>query len=153
MRIGNYIVTHEDFQGQEKADGSMVEYPYERFIVGHAIAKGHASPLDSTHIRGTVRAYINEGRWIVECPSECGGAVIPSLKLRAFMCPNCANLENDGMWYRAIFPPDYRQIENALLRRPNRRGPMFPHEARNRNWIPGETLEDLQRENQEHGIV
>jgi len=42
---------------------------------------------------------------------------------------------------RVDIPTNYQQIERVLLERPNRE---------NQNWLPGETLDDLLRENKEH---
>ena len=153
MRRGDYIVTYEDAQGQEKADGSVVSYPYELFMAGHLGSKGHGPPPPMLQVQGAVRAYINHGRWVVDCPEGCGGAAMASLKYRVFICPNCGSPGNSGQWYHVIFPGNFRQIETVLLKRPNKRGVMVPDDAENRNWRTGETLATLERENIEHGVV
>jgi hypothetical protein len=59
------------------------------------------------------------------------------------MCSNCFNGTVGGLWRRVELPGEMSQIEAALLVRP------VPN---NRNWRPGETVEDLIAENIEHGL-
>jgi hypothetical protein len=112
-------------------------------------------------------AYVNHGRWVVECPSPtCRSAelVAPggSKKLRC-MCPDqvvCAHPKpvavtvnrsaKDGTVKRFVcgqrieplFPPDHDEIEEVLGMRPTMEA---------RNWYPGETVPMLVAENLEHG--
>jgi hypothetical protein len=46
-------------------------------------------------------------------------------------------------WRPVTLPSDVEAIEGALVVRPDRS---------TRNWQPGETVDDLLRENREHGI-
>lgn len=99
-------------------------------------------PPARLQIRGEIHAYVNHGRWIVECP-HCKFAVPASKRHPAFYCLRCGNIKNGGDGLRVVFPPDAQLIETILIRRP---------EKENRNWRPGETPGDLQIENLQHGV-
>jgi hypothetical protein len=79
----------------------------------------------------TLRAFINEGRWIAKCP-ECNGGVLIHPDWPEAGCPDC------GTWFTSINVPAARvEIEAVLaVRRPI-----------NQNWLPGETVEQLRFEN------
>lgn len=100
-----------------------------------------------TETRGIVSAYINHGRWIVDCPARCGSAMVVSETDPRFLCVVCGNPENDA-WYGVAFPADKADIEAELLKRPARDG----FQAASRNWSPTETVADLRRENAEHAL-
>lgn len=85
----------------------------------------------------TVRAYVNHGRWVAECPLEDGYYAVAAKPGRGFTCA-C-----HGREYVIAFPPEFAEIEAVLGRRPA---------LRNRNWTPDETVADLERENAAHGI-
>jgi len=82
-------------------------------------------------------AEVNHGRWIVRC--ECGGAE-KMWEEGWFICQSCWNAGHKHKYRQAVFPSGRNQIEKLLLRR----------QIQNRNWIPGETLEQLDKENEEH---
>ena len=54
------------------------------------------------------------------------------------VCGSC------GQKSRVLWPDDREGIESVLSHRP------IPE---SRNWLPGETVDDLKRENIEHGLV
>ena len=111
------------------------------FIAGYAEAAGRQLPPPMARAN-RVQAVVNHGRWVIECPShECGGAVIAS-EGDPFMCPYCFNASNEGRWYNVQFPPDKKRIEATLLKRPDR----------NRNWLLGESVAQLENENRVRGI-
>ncbi len=125
-----------------------------------------------------VLAFLNQGRWIVECP-KCGkdGATLaenrPEIspywtENNAYICPNChpgmivisgkyrngryqfnqsardaarAKAAERNEIYIVEFPADRKKIMELVKDRP----------LTNQNWIPGETLEFLARENAERG--
>lgn len=100
-------------------------------------------------------AYVNEGRWVADCPSEgCHGAMLLLGDRRAgFLCGSCFNAEV-GHRYRPVQWPEERpDIEAVLAERP------VPG---TRNWTPaarpgwsrgrGETVADLVAENEAHGL-
>lgn len=87
-----------------------------------------------------VQAYVNHGRWVADC--ECGGAEIVDPARPTFFCVSCGNAGHGGQ-SRAVEFPDYvAGIEIILAVRP----------IINRNWLVGESLLDLARENKAHGL-
>lgn len=84
-----------------------------------------------------LKAYVNHGRWIVKC--ECGGGE-KAWEEGWVMCQSCFNATLGHRYRRVIFPKPRSRIEQLLTVRPEP----------NRNWRPGETLADLERENSEH---
>jgi len=88
-------------------------------------------------------AFINEGRWIAECPTGDGNAFVVSRNSDLFWCGICGNRTTAGSWIRVRFPPGKAAIERLLMHRPD---------ERNRNWLPGETVANLARENRAHGL-
>ena len=100
-------------------------------------------PADDA-VSGEIDAHINHGRWIVEC-GVCHTAVLMDDQDLVFYCPGCGT---DGQWRRVIMPdPTERaEIERLLLLRQG-----WHDKAPTRNWTPGNTLADLQRENLQHG--
>lgn len=90
-----------------------------------------------------LRAYINHGRLLVDCP-DCGGAeFVWASGPFQMMCRQCWNIAIGGRWRMVDCPPDLDSIAEALGQRPL---------ARHRNWLPGETVESLRLENLSHGI-
>ena len=109
---------------------------------------GLGAPPPLSHVQNKLWAEVNHGRWIVTCPSRCGGAIIVSSHQPLFLCPDCGSSENGGKWYNVIFPANKEAIEKLLLKRPA----FNPMRAANRNWKPDESVSDLEWENQERGI-
>ena len=96
--------------------------------------------------------FHNHGRWVVRCPlmdpkvgGPCGGARQVQPGDQAFFCPSCENKQANGKPVRTVWPPEeLRQgVERALSLRPL---------EENRNWVPGESVDDLARENRMHGV-
>jgi len=108
------------------------------------------TPLpDVQRVNGEVQAFVNHGRWIVECPNGlCTNALVVSSSAPLFICAECASKENGGAWYRVTFPSDRTAIEAMLVKRPAAN----PVRAVNRNWYPDETVTDLRAQNREHGV-
>lgn len=93
-------------------------------------------------IPGLAYAEANWGAWIARCPRPyCTNAMGLDRGQRAFAClgPDSCGFEADVIW-----PADPQAIEAILEMRPV---------SRTRNWLPGESLEDLLQENAEHGCV
>lgn len=90
---------------------------------------------------GVAYAEANRERWVVRCPNpHCDNALALPRYHPTFTCwgPESCGVSADVVW-----PPNVEDIERVLMMRPARR---------NRNWLPGEDLLDLVRENLEHGI-
>jgi len=84
-----------------------------------------------------LKAYVNHGLWKVKC--ECGGCE-KAWEEELFMCQSCLNSGHKHQYRQAIFPTARKSIEKLLALRP----------LANRNWTPGETLNQLKADNQEH---
>jgi hypothetical protein len=81
----------------------------------------------------TLAAYLNHGRWVVDCPA-CPSAALAGA---TFACEDC------GYGPEAVqMPAEAADVEDAVRPRP----------LRNRNWRPTETVADLEAENAEHGL-
>ena len=100
-----------------------------------------------TAIKGELTAQVNHGRWLVQCPI-CPSAAYAPREVPLFYCVECGSKENAGYWYRVIYPDQKRRIEALLLKRPA----VLPRSAANRNWTPGETIADVERDNIAHGV-
>lgn len=85
-------------------------------------------------------AYVNHGRWLVDCPCGSGAYVDPMAEVARCAGQGC------GLVSRVLLPPvsDRSEIERLLLAR--RRPP-------ERNWRHPETIDDLRRENEAHGVA
>jgi len=87
-----------------------------------------------------VEAFVNDGAWLVKCPAEdCHGAEY-AWEEGWFFCTSCFNSYMKHEYRRLVFPKQRARIEKLLLRRP----------LKNRHWLTGETVADLERENEEH---
>ena len=84
-----------------------------------------------------MNAYVNHGRWVVDCDTPgCTGAsrVQPPVE-QAVVCDNCHQPST------VTYPEYWLQIDTVLARR------VVPQ---TRNWLPGETVDDLVSENARH---
>ena len=80
-------------------------------------------------------AYVNHGRWVVDC--ECNGAGLTSPSFKVSCCFDC------GRVYTNIkFPQQVKKIEETLLARYNQTS---------RNW-KGESLQVLLDENTKYEV-
>lgn len=97
----------------------------------------------------TAEAYVNHGRWVADCPMQCGGALKLDPRQGVFHCPECKTMHS------VTWPTDPDEIMEALERR------VVP---RTRNWFPrdhylavrahaphGQTIKELDDETAEHG--
>ena len=87
-------------------------------------------------------AQVNDGRWIVYCPSpDCAGAEF-AWEEGEFMCMSCFNAHVGHCFLPSRFPDERLEIEGILNMRPS----MY-----NRHWYIHESLSDLRHQNVEHG--
>ncbi len=91
-------------------------------------------------------AWVERGVWVVSCPDCAGrpdeerhGVWLSGPHL--MFCAVCGNRQLDGQWRRVVIPPNRSAIEALLVGRP----------PSNRNWLPGETTEQLIAENDAYG--
>lgn len=117
-----------------------------------------------------IKAYYNHGRWVADCPN-CNSAeqvndstvficseeypyVSYAGKSKADVDPHrvmlihegkqsLAKAKQDNEIYDIVFPEFRSEIERVLSARP----PV------NRNWLIGETIDDLVEQNRAHGIT
>jgi len=79
----------------------------QRFLVTH----GLPTISDWTPTE-TVEAYINDGRWIAECPHHCGGAELVDPDWPFFVCSaGCG-----GGPYEVVFPKQRAKVEAAYIK-------------------------------------
>lgn len=94
-------------------------------------------------------AYVSWGIWVAQCPRpDCLGSEhyghapitghVGGLTSQGFRCNRC------GLVCRSVWPDNLSDIEWVLSQRP------LPE---TRNWLPGETLDELLGENIGHGIA
>jgi hypothetical protein len=92
--------------------------------------------------QGEAPAYVNRSAWAVNCPF-CAGALAAEPG-EPFFCPDCA-MQGNGFRAMAVLWPEARdEIEALLVRR---------DDPNTRNWLIGETVGDLARENAERGVI
>lgn len=131
--MGDYIVTWDTrFAGSYHASLAALRQ------------RAHQAGVVLPEVMGTapgpvLSAFVNNGRWLVLCPS-CYGAECAREDER-FLCEGCWNADAGRQWLPAVFPPERADVEMVLLQRPA---------PRNRNWrgpwAPQETVDDLRRE-------
>lgn len=101
-----------------------------------------------TLLTNQARAYVNFGRWIADCPMDCGSAMQLTNAQGVYHCVECGHMAT------IEWPDNVGEIWDALDERPAKR---------NRNWFPpshilalksgsphGQTPQDLRDETQEH---
>ena len=85
------------------------------------------------------KVYYNHDRWVVDCDDEwCGGAEQVQLADELTACSNCRR------FIEIVWPPNPGELLAVLVRRPV---------PQTRNWYPGETVSDLEAENEQYGVV
>jgi hypothetical protein len=93
------------------------------------------------------RAYVNHGRWVADCPVDCGAALRLDWGEVNFYCPECMTIST------VDWPVNVSGIWDALAKRRN---------PKTRNWYPpehpvalkgniphGQTVRDLEDETKE----
>lgn len=99
-------------------------------------------------ITGMARAYVNYGRWVADCPVDCGCALALQPGQAIFSCVECHTVT------QIDWPGNPDEIWEALSKRPA---------PRTRNWYPeghdlavranvphGQTVKELEDETAEH---
>jgi hypothetical protein len=99
-------------------------------------------------------AYVNWGRWVVECPYGCGNALTLPPGHPTFFCTDTAGTGGCHRTADIEWPPNADQIMAALAKRPA---------PKHRNWFPaghplavraeiphGQTVHELDEETDRH---
>ena len=120
------------------------EMGYKNFI-GFLVAKnGFAIRPNWEEAEGVVKAAVSKGRWYAKCsdPDCLSNIPLDELTPKAF-CIDCLNIKNDLKAYNVDWH-GYKQIKEILSARGNRE---------RKNYLPhaGETLQSLQKENEQYG--
>jgi hypothetical protein len=93
-------------------------------------------------IPGVTYAEANWGRWLARCPA---GLCTNAMQVRRWQQRfECAGPGSCGWTTEISWPADPEAIEVLLAMRP---------ESRTRNWLPGESLEQLLVENAQHDVL
>ncbi len=92
-----------------------------------------------------MNAYLNHGRWIVDCSADDCRAVLFADRM-VCECRDDSVCDHPaipcGTPIEVTFPPRRVDIDRLMSTR----------SQQNRNWSPGETLADLKAENLLHGV-
>lgn len=110
---------------------------FARFLKVSIPLQASGAPIGLFEDEPPLQAYVNHGRWVVKC--ECRGAE-KAWEEGLFMCLSCLNSGHKHKYRKVIFPKERAAIEAILIKRP----------LINRNWLPGETLAQLGKENKDH---
>jgi len=89
-----------------------------------------------------VLAYVNHGRWVGDCPAPGCNAAQMLHESGIYFCTECGNAAFSHKWLRVAWPSDAKEIALLLCNR----------QAQNQNWMPGEPLTELVKENMMHSI-
>ena len=143
------------YTGNDKAH--EIGYDSLRSMI-YDLARQRGFKLTGKISRDKVKARIDFGRWIADCP--CGGAGYVDPDDPIFWCGSCGNEKHHGDFLTVVFPKNREEIENEILARPVR---LLPEKmlsgptqgAMNsipvlpglpRSWNPGESVEELKRQ-------
>ena len=107
------------------------------YLPRHAIERAFSGKVKGT----PVQALVVHNRWIANC--ECMGAEAVDPDQPVFYCFSCFNQANKGYPRPVSFPAEIADIEEILTQR------VDPF---TKNWIPSETLNDLEAQNVAHGF-
>lgn len=142
------LVTAETFydekDGVKLSDTSLVSTPALWCNWHYTPVNDRVAPADGV-ADVVAHAFVNGGKWRVRCPF-CSSSQIASETDRRFYCIGGeGGCQNFGCGHKPVpvtwpEPNVQVQLEAALLVRPQ----IF------QNWEPGETVEDMLRENEEH---
>lgn len=134
---------------QRHGDPAPILLPAERAaeiaIHGHWHRRDEdAFVPETTADQPILHAFVNDSRWLVQCPA-CSGAQLASFGDRRFFCIDCLNEHAGRQWLTVSWPTaeEQAEIEGLLLSRPI---------SHTRSWKPGETTDRLRDENAAHGV-
>jgi hypothetical protein len=157
------IITAKDYAMREGA--ASVKERIENICKKQG--KGNETPIAGEPKGKPVNAEINFGQWIARCP-DCKGAEAVDPNEPIFYCFSCGNFTNGGHPRPVNFPPEKERkaIEKEILKRPVKVGMgthyierltmaipvvMTKEGLLSRSWMPGETLDEIKRQNKTGG--
>lgn len=119
---------------------ATVDVPADQ-LAAVVAARYAAVPLDpaagTAAARHAVPVVANHGRWVVTCP-DCHGALLAHPADPRFLCVDCGNAAIGGKYRPVTWPKQHERIGEIL---DARGAPSL------RNWLPGETVVELEEEN------
>ena len=134
------IITAEDFHPEPEGFPDLS--PAARTLVWHSEHfrnSGYLPPFENNIDHSIeVEVHVSAGRWCAPCP-WCPASEYPSSVHPVFMCSQCHN-NGSLVWVLVKWPKNRWEIEEVLSLRPV---------AQTRNWIPGEDVMNLVKENEE----
>lgn len=142
------ILTARDALGVQDGDGLLRWILARRTVTLRLLQYGVAEdaipgPATVDAIAPPATAYINQGRWLADCPTAgCGGSMM-LLPGTPYLCATCLNVEIGHRWRRIAWPKSRTEIERVLSLR------LLPEQA---NWWPSESVDALRAENAAHGL-
>lgn len=155
------LVSIQDFA---KRDGKGTSREWVKSFSEQKFLKGALKKPWSGNVNEnfpTAVARIDFGRWIADCPF-CNGACMVDPDDDFFYCLHCAG-NGTGDAGKVRFPDEIENIESAVLERPVITSGVFnskADEALNsipallpRNWMPGQTADDLKRQHEQSVAV
>ena len=140
-----YIHTCDTYHrdGAHAKTAELLKLQREKGIRQAALKLGINLPGGLGISGGTAVMMISGGAWVVKCPDpNCNGAGL-AREDGLFYCVSCYNVSVGHKYLRSTFPPNRQEIEAELVRRPY---------MNRRNWLPSESVADLQAENLAHGV-
>ncbi len=108
---------------------------FRKFLAGKRAAGASVVEFESSV---QLVAYVNHGRWIVDCECGAGNSVDPSWSVAC--CVGCGAIHRD-----LVFPADVSAVETCLTQR------AF-HVNRNFDPRRGEDVATIRRENTSRGL-
>lgn len=124
-----------DYRERHEVPNAETWARWHKRLIAQAVLKGkRVSMYDVTE---PVDAFISDGEWLIQCECGAGNSVDPAQGLAR--CGPCGAVHT-----HVVIPDDREAIEAVLMRRPR---------DVNRNWLPGETVAELERENVAHGVM
>lgn len=127
----------EDASALQFADGRTRVSSHETYLGWQAEQLANRGIARTWYSDERLHARVNHGRWIADC-AACKSGMLTHPEWRLACCGECG-----AIYSRITFPVMASAIEHVLCRRPQRS---------TQNWFPTETVNDLLRENREHGV-
>ena len=116
------------------------QYGYRGWVERLTRQQWPGSRIDWSIVNGAVHAEIARSHWRACCP-YCRGAILIEPN-ELFFDPDCGMQGNDFKPMAILWPERWKEIEAVLVKRSN---PI------SRNWVFGETIEDLIQQNKDKG--